>query len=42
MRKAEPQQGEQGQAPSPLAGILFLLGGLGSFYGLISTLDPLL
>ena len=42
MRTPQTEQMQSGKASSPYAGLLFLLAGLGSFYGLISVIDPLL
>lgn len=41
-RHAEQQRSDTGGSPSPLAGLLFLIGGLGGLFGLISAIDPLL
>jgi hypothetical protein len=41
-RHVEQHQSEAGASPSPLAGLLFLIGGLGGLFGLISAIDPLL
>jgi hypothetical protein len=40
-RTAEPTS-ETGSGPSPLAGLLFLIGGIGGLFGLVSAVDPLL
>ena len=41
-RRAAEQTSETGSSPSPFAGLLFLIGGLGGLFGLISAVDPLL
>jgi hypothetical protein len=41
-RRAAQQHSQAGDTPSPLAGLLFLIGGLGGLFGLISAVDPLL
>ena len=41
-RRVQRQESETGGSPSPLAGLLFLIGGLGGLFGLISAIDPLL
>jgi hypothetical protein len=40
--RATQQQSQAGDTPSPLAALLFLIGGLGGLFGLISAVDPLL
>jgi hypothetical protein len=41
-RRTESQKSETDGTPSPLAGLLFLIGGLSGLFGLISAVDPLL
>jgi hypothetical protein len=41
-RQVHQQKSETGGNPSPLAGLLFLIGGIGGLFGLISAIDPLL
>jgi hypothetical protein len=41
-RQVHQQKSETGASPSPLAGLLFLIGGIGGLFGLISAIDPLL
>ncbi|HZG45200.1 MAG TPA: hypothetical protein VEZ41_02890 [Allosphingosinicella sp.] len=41
-RHTAGQTSETGNSPSPLAGLLFLIGGIGGLFGLISAVDPLL
>jgi hypothetical protein len=42
IRRATQHKSEAGDSPSPLAGLLFLIGGLGGLFALISAVDPLL
>jgi hypothetical protein len=41
-RRANHTTSQSSDSPSPLAGLLFLIGGLGGLFGLISAVDPLL
>lgn len=41
-RKSKQNGEETGKGPSPAAGLLFMLGGLGFFYSILSIVDPLL
>jgi len=40
--RTDQDQGQAGRFPSPAAGLLFLLGGFGFLYSLITIVDPLL
>ncbi len=43
MSTDKDQDGKQAErAPSPAAGLFFLVGGFGFFYSLITVVDPLL
>ena len=42
MSRHATQKSETGGSPSPLAGLLFLIGGLSGLFALISAVDPLL
>jgi len=41
-RRTDIRKIEAENSPSPLAGLLFLIGGIGGLFGLISAVDPLL
>ncbi len=41
-RRASHHKSDTAGSPSPLAGLLFLIGGIGGLFGLISAVDPLL